>query len=103
MARLGILAALLLLASCEQPAADGYSFGTPTWVRTELRVKVVLVPSLEELRRIGPKVEGRELHAFAQISPTGECTIYKVDSRKHYAPEWDGHELNHCIYGEWHR
>jgi hypothetical protein len=97
------LIAALMLAGCDQRgAADGYAFGEPTWVQTELRITVVLVPSAAEMRRIGPKVEGRELMAFARVSPSGECTIYKLDSRKTYAPEWDGHELNHCIYGEWH-
>jgi hypothetical protein len=97
---------LPLLLGCDEPrpAADGYVFGEPTWVATELRVKVVLVPSIEELRRIGPDVpEGRDLMAFARVSPDGTCTIYKLDSRARYAPEWDGHELNHCIFGEWHR
>ena len=98
-----ILALGLLATGCKQPAADGYEFGEPTWVATELRVTVVLVPSAEEMRRIAPKIEGREVMAFARIRPDGNCTIYKLDSRVKYAPEWDGHELNHCIFGEWHR
>jgi hypothetical protein len=100
-----IAAIVLLLAGCDNKiAVDGYEFGEPTWVATELRVKVVLVPSIEELRKIGPDVaEGRNLMAFARVSPDGSCTIYKLDSRVRYAPEWDGHELNHCIFGEWHR
>lgn len=104
MKRLALIAAVLL-ASCDSPtASDGYAFGEPTWVQTDLRVTIVLVPSVAEMRRIGPKVEpGRELMAFARVAPDGRCTIYKLDSRVAYAPEWDGHELNHCIYGEWHR
>lgn len=102
MRPLVILAALLLAGCPASSAGDGYTFGEPTWVATELRIKVVLVPSIADLRRIGPKVEGRDLMAFAEVSPSGTCTIYKVDSRAAYAPEWDGHELNHCIYGEWH-
>lgn len=105
MKRLFAIAGLLLAASCNEarPAADGYVFGEPSWVVTDLRVKVVLVPSVAELRRIGPKVDpGHELMAFARVSPDGSCTIYKLDSRVAYAPEWDGHELNHCIFGEWH-
>jgi hypothetical protein len=95
---------LPLVSACDKPAADGYQFGEPSWVQTDLRVTVVLVPSVEELRRIAPKVEpGREVMAFARVSPDGSCTIYKLDSRVRYAPEWDGHELNHCIFGEWHR
>lgn len=100
-----LIAGLLLTIACGQQrtGADGYTFGEPSWVQTELRVTVVLVPSIAELRRIGPKVEpGRELRAFAKVSPDGTCTIYKLDSRVAYAPEWDGHELNHCIFGEWH-
>lgn len=100
-----VLIGLALTMACDSKprGADGYTFGEPTWEQTDLRVRVVLVDSLEDLRRIGPKDQGRELYAFAKVSPAGECTIYKVDSRRLYLPEWDGHELNHCIYGEWHK
>jgi hypothetical protein len=105
MRHLIILAALLLGVSCsdQRTASDGYVFGDPTWVQTKLNIAVVLVPSETELRLIGPDVpEGRELKAFAKVSPDGTCTIYKLDSRVSYQPEWDGHELNHCIFGSWH-
>lgn len=101
--RLPLILAALLLAGCpSSTASDGYTFGKPTWVATDLRIKVVLFPSIAELRRNGPKAEGRDLMAFAEVSPDGTCTIYKLDSRVSYQPHWDGHELNHCIYGEWH-
>lgn len=91
-----------VLAGCDTGAADGYTFGKETFLNTDLKVKVVLVESQSELRRIGPKVEG--LMAFSKINPEAKtCTIYMVDSRKDYQPEWIGHELAHCVYGEWHQ
>lgn len=110
-ARLYLLAVWLMpfaLIACDAKASDGYRFEEAGWVATDLDVKVVLLPSIEALRDQYAEVNGRtlgpneELFAFGEVNPSGSCTIYKVDSRVEYAPEQDGHELNHCIYGEWH-
>lgn len=104
------LAALALLASCDQPpreAADGYRFEQAEWQRSELAVSVVVHPDVEALRiaarAAGAKVEvGRELMAFGEIT-SRECRIHVIEPSDGYAPEWIGHEMAHCIWGRWHR
>jgi hypothetical protein len=32
-----------------------------------------------------------------------ECNVYIMDPKVNYQPEWYGHELVHCMYGDWHR
>lgn len=103
--RFALLFASLALASCgptpSTPGVDGYKFGKETFLRTDMKLRVVLLPNQAELRKIGPPKEG--LMAFAKLYPDGSCTIYMVDARSKYEPEWLGHELTHCIYGEWHK
>jgi hypothetical protein len=41
--------------------------------------------------------------AFGFVSPDRPaCTIHIVDPAKDYRPEWIGHELTHCLHGQWH-
>lgn len=104
------IAATFVLVGCDGPktGADGYRFEEADWVATDLNVRVVLLPSEEALTDAYAEVNGRtlgpneQLAVFGQVNPNGRCTIYKIDSRVSYAPQWDGHELNHCIYGEFH-
>jgi hypothetical protein len=106
-----------LLISCEPSSkknveknvgADNYYFETATQVSTDLKVKVVLVQSEQEMielaKQRGAKViAGRELVAFAAIAP-GTCTLYMLDPQfTTYQPEWIGHEFTHCVFGEWHK
>lgn len=99
------LLALLLLGCKQQAAPDGYAFASAEYVQTEIALRVVLVPTQAELRRIAPRtVENPEnLMAFGRISSDHKtCTVYMVDARTHYQPQWMGHEFAHCVYGRWH-
>lgn len=101
-----ILAAALLLGGCDQSAADGYAFGVPTFDRVEPNIRVVTHRSLAELRAAAPKgvydAEAAKLMAWSVIRPDG-CEMHVVDPAVSYQPEWIGHELAHCAWGEWHR
>jgi hypothetical protein len=94
----------LLLAGCNQSAADGYRFERAEWFRSEQTLAVVAHPNLEELRKAadkaGAKGEGK-IMAWGAIGKD-RCTIHIVDPVKGYAPEYIGHEVTHCIYGRWH-
>lgn len=110
LAWLAVCALIALLAGCEQraPAADGYRFaareGNPA--ADGVVVRVVEHGSTAALRRAAPAAAiepGRELYAFALLSPDGSrCTIHVVRPETDWQPEWLGHEAAHCLWGRWH-
>jgi len=104
------------LASCgREPSKigkDGYYFEKETFTRTEFPVEVKLIGSEAEMiseykKRVkdkNVKVDAKSLAAFAVIRKNdNKCTIYMLDPKVKYQPEYIGHEFVHCIYGEWHR
>lgn len=97
------------LGGCNQQSPDGYTFEKAEYVQTDLRVRTVPVESREALLKLAPpearakENETSELMAFGTLSKDGKsCTIYFVDARVNYQPQWIGHELAHCVYGRWH-
>ena len=102
----------LLLVSCgKQPSnvgKDGYYFEKETLTRTELTMHIVLVKNQAEMSQLlkehGRQVaSGYEVAAFStysQVEP--RCTIYMIDPKLNYQPEFIGHEFVHCVYGNWH-
>lgn len=106
-----ILAAALLLASCDQSeAADGYVFRAKEWDRSEVVVRKVEHKSFAELRAALPgrmSREWKDLHvargAWGQLHEDGSCTMHIINPEVRYQPEWIGHESAHCFYGPWHK
>jgi hypothetical protein len=104
-------AALALTGAAPAPlsgplAADGYRFEATEFVQEQIKLRVVSVRSQEELDALGREngitFRGRlRLRGLSRPAP-GACTIYIVDQRITYAPEFLGHELAHCLYGEFH-
>jgi hypothetical protein len=101
-----------LLASCgKSPSSvggDGYYFEKETLTRTDLALHVVLVKDQAEMTQLLKEhgrqpVAGNEVAAFSTYSPVEpRCTIYMIDPKLSYQPEFIGHELVHCVYGNWH-
>lgn len=96
----------VLLSGCGNQGADGYTFGSPTFTKPTVQVSVVLLPSRKtveaEFRERNPGRPSSEVVAFSALRADG-CTIYAVDPAVDYQPEYIGHELVHCFYGEWHK
>ncbi len=93
----------LSLTACNTEATDGYDFKPPQ-TRIERDIKVVLHPNIASVAKAkpGPPISAdRDLFGFAVID-SKTCTIHAVDPAKSYKPEQLGHELAHCIYGDWH-
>lgn len=91
---------------------DGYYFEQESFVRTDFPIEIVLMESEEAVGKelakhknvAGEIVEGRSVAAFSTIRKNEtRCTIYMVDPKISYTPEFYGHELVHCIYGVWHK
>ena len=96
-------------------AADGYY-----WEREEYPKKEIVLIDLkvaenqlqweEYVRSKLPLWDADNLGAFATVrTPDGpgergdECTVYIKDPDWIYEPEFIGHELLHCFYGNWHK
>lgn len=104
---IGVIAGCDSKPSTPNKGVDGYHIETTTFERTEIPVSIVLVKSQEELKaefkKRSPKGDPRNLAAFAVIRPNdSKCTIYMVDPKVKYEPQYIGHEFVHCMYGDWH-
>lgn len=103
---LSITAAALLLTSCSQ-STDGYFFEKGSTLLPEKEIHVVMHHNIAELKaayavtHASPVAEDRDLRAFSIIGPK-VCTIHVIDPKVTYMPEFVGHELVHCLYGEFH-
>ncbi len=98
--------------SCgQQPASnvgkDGYSFGEKQFTKKEFKVVITEYPSRQDFIKAA-KAKGiknpDEVAAFSILSSPkfDTCKIHIVDPTVVYEPEFLGHELAHCIYGQWH-
>lgn len=105
MIRAAIIATALLLAGCGTDAADGYQFGKATFEAQQPNITIVTHPTMADLRRAAPPGtydKGKvELMAWARIRQDS-CEIHVIDPHVAWKPEWLGHEVAHCVWGEWH-
>lgn len=110
----GALAALLLssasVAATSSPVGkDGYRFEKQTIDSSQFLVTIVKLNSYKEVNQLWKEKGGeeppkdKEVKAFSFWSPDGTtCTIYMVDPKIDYEPQYYGHELTHCMYGWFH-
>ena len=107
--------ALFNVIGCDSKVAnigkDGYYFEKPSFTRTEFPVHVVLLKDETEMaveiskrmNKVHGTVNAKDVAAFSVIRDGDPlCTIYMVDPKNKYEPEFIGHEFVHCIYGVWH-
>ena len=105
---------LVTLVACDntykQKGKDGYYFEKETFTRTEFPVQVILVKdaaaitaAIKERNNIHGTIDAKNVAAFSIIRKNDtKCTIYMIDPKNKYEPEFIGHEFVHCIYGVWH-
>jgi len=90
--------------SNDRIAADGYVFERKQFTNHEVRVRMVYYRNITELQleaNIRKFTNSDQLLAFA-ISQENYCEIHTIDPMVEYRPERYGHELMHCIHGNWH-
>lgn len=112
MLKKSILMAFLLLTGCNPSSnqgADGYTFTQKQYEKHTVQVNIVTYKTQAELvnaattRLRGSQVDPANVVAFSELKPPFDiCTIYMIDPKVHYAPEFVGHEFLHCVYGQWH-
>lgn len=112
----------LLLASCNanppptRRAADGFVFQIKQYEKTNFQMQVVVIKNQKEFDKIAkdffstrerrPTSVVSQLDGFSRLQhlASGElnCIIYIKDPNWKYEPEIIGHEVAHCIWGEYH-
>lgn len=102
-----LIALALVLASCSQSAGkDGYTFNKEQFTHKNFEIEIVTYKNLSELRhtaRTKYNVTNEKLAAFSIVYPiSNKCVVHIIDPKIKYEPEFIGHELTHCIYGQWH-
>lgn len=103
-----LIFAALSLTGCDIPkkAPDGYHFEQGDFERNEIEVTMIQYDNRADFersaKRLGAYTEG--LEAFGEVGISDPwCRIHIMRVSQHYEPEWLGHEVTHCIYGQWHR
>jgi hypothetical protein len=100
----------LFLLSCDVPlnkiGTDGYSFGTPTYEKEVVEITLITYETKdsfdEEVKK--RKIPGKDIIAFAILRPPfDKCEVHIIDPKVIYMPEFAGHEMYHCFYGQWHK
>lgn len=103
-----IFALFLFIGACgQQGSSDGYYFEKDS-KRIDRQIKTVLYPNQAAIvaayeTQTGKKRQlgNEELQAFSVIG-SQTCTIHMVDPAIKYQPDFIGHELTHCLYGDFH-
>ncbi len=105
---------LVTLIACDNPSSnkgkDGYYFEKESFTRTEFPVEVILLKdeaaitaAIKERSNIQGTIDPKNVAAFSVVRMSDpKCTIYMIDPKNKYEPEFIGHEFVHCIYGVWH-
>ncbi len=93
-----------LVLSFNPQSMDGYVFEAKEFTNTNIRVTMYYYDSLKDLRM---EAQIREYSGYKQLLAFAEgddmyCEIHTVDPEIDYRPERYGHELMHCIHGNWH-
>lgn len=97
------------MAACQQSqfGQDGYQFeGKEVPTRQNVVLNVVEYGSKLQITKAGKKEYGiiaGALDGFNGYSPyRNECTIHVMDPSIRYDPATIGHEVTHCVWGEFH-
>lgn len=96
-----------LVIATQTAAKDGYVFEISQFVSRASNINIVRHNSYEDMRAAykGDLPEDKKLLGFAHYKTNNDkskCTIHIIDPRIEYRPEVIGHELTHCIHGDFH-
>lgn len=87
--------------------SDGYKFERKEWEKEHVHLTVRLLPDQAALVEEGKRRGAHDLDALSGISlsskESDDCVVFVVDPDKGgWRPEILGHEVAHCIWGEFH-
>lgn len=89
-----------------RPGTDGYMFENKTFTKKNVEIEFVTFKSRRDLNIFARENKWylpNDTQSFSVWTMNGtKCTIYTIDPSVSYIPEQYGHELTHCVYGNWH-
>lgn len=90
--------------SFQSVAPDGYVFERVEYINDNPKMSFVFYKSREELRKYAPSGVKRDtLVAYTTTwKNSNKCVIHIVDPTLSYEPQYLGHEVLHCLVGNWH-
>lgn len=105
----------LTLVSCSKKASDDYEFERKEYTLLDQKIEFVLISNEQEFNKlakefVGPDQNADNLGAFSRLRLNradenlagSECIVYIKDPDWVYEPEYIGHEITHCLFGDWH-
>ena len=101
---LSLMGFIAVALTADPAATDGYIFEGKQFTNQDIRVRMVYYDDLDDLQLeadIRGFADSQLIMAFAQ-SDREYCEIHTMDPEVEYKPERYGHELMHCIHGNWH-
>ena len=87
-----------------EPGVDGYVFSDKEFTQLDINLRVVYYDSIEELQleaQIKEFAFWADILAFSEVTDN-YCEVHIVDPAVAYHPERLGHEIAHCLHGNWH-
>lgn len=102
------LVCVLTLSACNTVASDGFHFEKRHFTNSTVKVHVKEYRTLRKLKEAAIKSglnpgEDKRIEAFSILDTEAlECTIHFITPEVIYKPESIGHELAHCLYGNFH-
>ena len=104
---------MLLIGGCSNTdpkivvASDGYRFLVKEYENLSPGVEFILLRNEEEKQSVFKTVFGKDWKKIAGFTYWNEnkktCRIVVPDPAWQYSPEIIGHEVAHCIWGQWHK
>lgn len=91
---------LLMLGATVPRGADGYRMEDSRFY-AKRQISVEVHEDRESMLKAYGKNPPANLAAFAKWN-NYRCTIHIIDPARRYKPETYGHELVHCLYGDFH-
>lgn len=88
---------------------DGYQFREREFSKVRLQIHVIEFDNIDDLRKAAfgsgaNSIQTDGIIAFSTYSHNdNKCTIYILKPEVGYMPEMYGHEISHCLYGQFHR
>lgn len=111
--KLFLILLLIFTVSCSTTTApkpkgkDGYRFEVKDTEMLTPNIEFIILKNREEYNKIRKKFFGHHwntVQAFTRWRPESKtCIIYIKDPMWTYQPEYIGHEVAHCIWGNWHK
>jgi hypothetical protein len=91
-----------------ESALDRYYFTGFQYKKTEVNIRLVLYTNYDDIARVASQYDlnvgpGEYVVAFSKDRlKDNVCEIHMLDPEVSYRPEFTGHEMLHCFYGQFH-